>query len=166
MTTCENCGKQTTNNKFCSRGCSTSVINKAKMKKKPSCAFCRKELSSVKKKYCTNTCQGQHRSSIVLEQWKSGKISGLDNTIGVVIPTVKEYLRQKYGNKCCLCGWSEVNPSTGKVPLVADHKDGNWQNNKEENLRLICPNCDSLQPTYGGSNRGKGRTTTRGLRKR
>ena len=49
------------------------------------------------------------------------------------------------------------NPKTGKVPLVADHIDGNWQNNIEENLRLICPNCDSLSPTYAALNKGHGR---------
>jgi hypothetical protein len=56
-----------------------------------------------------------------------------------------------------LCGWSEVNPKTKIVPLVADHIDGSWKNNREDNLRLICPNCDSLTSTYAGSNKGNGR---------
>lgn len=43
------------------------------------------------------------------------------------------------------------------MPLVADHIDGNWKNNTEDNLRLICPNCDSLSPTYAALNRGNGR---------
>ena len=50
-----------------------------------------------------------------------------------------------------------MNLKTGLVPLVADHIDGNWRNNVENNLRLLCPNCDSLTPTYAGSNRGNGR---------
>jgi hypothetical protein len=70
---------------------------------------------------------------------------------------VKKYLRQKFGNKCVLCGWAKINPKTGKVPLVADHIDGNWRNNIESNLRLLCPNCDALSPTYAGLNRGNGR---------
>ena len=56
-----------------------------------------------------------------------------------------------------MCGWAEINIKTGKVPLVADHIDGNWRNNTEENLRLVCPNCDSLSPTYAALNRGNGR---------
>lgn len=88
--------------------------------------------------------------------WKDGKVSGLQK-IGIVATYIKKYLRIKFGNKCCLCGWSKVNQKTGLVPLVADHIDGNWRNNLESNLRLLCPNCDSLTSTYAGSNRGNGR---------
>ncbi len=77
--------------------------------------------------------------------------------MGVVKDPIKRYLRNKFSNKCCLCGWSEINTQTGLVPLVADHIDGKWQNNREENLRLLCPNCDSLTSTFGNLNRGNGR---------
>jgi hypothetical protein len=78
-------------------------------------------------------------------------------SLGIVSKYVKRYLRIKYGNRCVLCGWSVINAKTGQVPLVADHIDGNWKNNTEDNLRLLCPNCDSLTPTYAGLNRGNGR---------
>ncbi len=78
-------------------------------------------------------------------------------SLGLVSRYIKRYLRRKFGNKCCLCGWSRVNPKTGQVPLVADHVDGNWRNNTENNLRLICPNCDALSLTYAGLNKGNGR---------
>ncbi len=77
--------------------------------------------------------------------------------LGIVSGHIKRYLRRKFGNKCCLCGWLKVNLKTEQVPLVADHIDGNWRNNIESNLRLLCPNCDSLTPTYAGLNRGNGR---------
>ena len=76
---------------------------------------------------------------------------------GVVSRHIKRYLRDKFENKCFLCGWSKENPKSEIVPLVADHIDGNWRNNVDGNLRLLCPNCDSLNPTYGGLNRGNGR---------
>ena len=50
-----------------------------------------------------------------------------------------------------------MNPKTGVAPLVADHIDGNWRNNTESNLRLLCPNCDSLTLTYAALNKGNGR---------
>jgi len=77
--------------------------------------------------------------------------------LGLVSRYVKKYLRRKFGDKCCLCGWSKINPKLGFSPLVADHIDGNWRNNAENNLRLLCPNCDSLTPTFAALNRGNGR---------
>lgn len=126
--------------------------------KKPrlKCPVCGKEPARSFYKYCSNACQHEFQYRVYIEQWKQGDIKGL-NSIGLVADSIKRYLREKYDDKCCLCGWSKVNPKTGKVPLVADHVDGNWQNNREENLRLVCPNCDALGPTYAGLNRGKGR---------
>jgi hypothetical protein len=40
------------------------------------------------------------------------------------------------------------------VPIL-DHIDGVHRNNRLENLRLLCPNCDSQLPTRGGANRGR-----------
>lgn len=76
---------------------------------------------------------------------------------GVVSRYVKRYLRIKFNNQCCLCGWAELNVKTGQTPLVADHIDGNWRNNTEGNLRLICPNCDAISATYAALNMGNGR---------
>ena len=41
--------------------------------------------------------------------------------------------------------------------LQVNHIDGNYKNNREENLELLCPNCHSLTPNYRSLNRGKGR---------
>ena len=70
---------------------------------------------------------------------------------------IRRYLLQKYSNRCSRCGWGEVNPYSGLVPLEIEHIDGNYQNNTETNLILLCPNCHSLTSTYKGANLGKGR---------
>jgi predicted HNH restriction endonuclease len=41
--------------------------------------------------------------------------------------------------------------------LEIEHIDGNFENNAEENLELLCPNCHSLTSTYKGANKGSGR---------
>ncbi len=120
------------------------------------CPVCGNEPAKSFYKYCSNACQHQFQYYSYIKRWKSGEILGL-NSDGIVSDPVKKYLRIKFGNKCCLCSWRETNQTTGVVPLVADHIDGNWRNNREENLRLLCPNCDALTPTFSGLNRGRGR---------
>ena len=46
---------------------------------------------------------------------------------------------------------------TNKCPLQIHHIDGNYKNNSEENLELLCPNCHSLTHNYGTLNKGNGR---------
>lgn len=98
----------------------------------------------------------EYQHTLYIKKWKSGEEQGLQR-LGIVSVHIKRYLREKYDNKCCLCGWAKINPRTGIIPLVADHIDGNWRNNCEKNLRLICPNCDALSSTYAALNKGKGR---------
>lgn len=58
-----------------------------------------------------------------------------------------------FTRKCCCCNlstWQEQ-----PIPLELDHIDGNKNNNNLSNLRLLCPNCHALTPTYRGKNIGK-----------
>jgi hypothetical protein len=125
-------------------------------KERSNCLFCGGEPSRPGYKYCSNSCQHEYQYHLFIERWHSGTESGIDS-VGIVKRPIKRFLREKFDNKCYLCGWSELNFSTKVVPLVADHIDGNWRNNAEENLRLVCPNCDALSPTFSALNKGRGR---------
>ncbi len=70
---------------------------------------------------------------------------------------LRHYLVAKYGEKCSRCGWAGRNPVTGRVTIEVEHIDGDWRNNRPENLTLLCPNCHSLTPTYKALNKGHGR---------
>lgn len=54
-------------------------------------------------------------------------------------------------NVCELCGQNEM--WMGKrMHLILDHINGVRNDNRLENLRIICPNCDATLPTFGGRN--------------
>lgn len=122
------------------------------------CKNCNQTLDNIKNLYCSNRCQLNFQYKKYIEDWKSGNISGL---IGSVAPClsrhIRKYMLEKYNYKCTKCGWDEINPTTALIPLEIEHIDGNWLNNKEENLTVLCPNCHSLTPTFRNLNRGKGR---------
>lgn len=54
--------------------------------------------------------------------------------------------------ECELCGWHEISPD-GRVPVELDHINGDHSDNRIHNLRILCPNCHSLQPTHRGRNK-------------
>lgn len=54
--------------------------------------------------------------------------------------------------RCELCGWAQVAPD-GRIPVELDHINGDKNDNRLENLRILCPNCHSLQSTHRGLNK-------------
>ena len=56
--------------------------------------------------------------------------------------------------KCQCCG---IGPEwLGKpMPLILDHINGIHNDNRLENLRFVCSNCDSQLPTYKARNIGR-----------
>ena len=105
------------------------------------------------KVFCTNTCQQAYRRRVLLEDWLRTGVCGRMSYQGHY---VRDYLNEQQGGCCAICGtestWNGV-----MLTLIIDHIDGDPSNDRRQNLRLICPNCDSQLPTYKARNRGNGR---------
>jgi hypothetical protein len=163
---CVECSNEIKNDgiKFCGSACSAKhnnrlrpkknkdIVNKRKrenysLRKKKNCVNC--EIITTNK-YCSSKCQAEHREKLVFDKIEGGVLS-------LNTRQYKKYLIEKHGNKCMECGWCEVNQTSGKVPIELEHIDGDSSNNELNNLKLLCPNCHSLTPTYKALNKGNGR---------
>ena len=148
-------------NKFCSQSCAASYNNIGVMRNprveknigSDLCLNCGKRNKSFKHYYCSYECREQHRYVSFINKWKNGEDLNLSSE-KLSVP-IRKYIFEKYDSKCVKCGWSEVNSSTGKIPLHVDHIDGDSSNNVESNLTLLCPNCHALTPNFGALNKGK-----------
>lgn len=119
------------------------------------CINCNKEISN-RNKYCSTECQKDYEYKLYIERWKNGEENGLRGNYQLSM-YIKRYLLEKYDNRCSECGWSKLNPYTNKIPLEIEHIDGNYLNNLENNLKVLCPNCHALTSTYKGANLNNGR---------
>ena len=123
------------------------------------CLNCNKE-TNPRNKYCSIDCQKEFEYKEYIKRWKNDQVDGLRGEYQISMH-IKTFLFKKFENKCARCGWGKINKFTGKIPLEVEHIDGNYKNNKENNLILLCPNCHSLTSTYKGANLNNGRKTRR-----
>ena len=113
-----------------------------------------------KRKYCSNKCQKEYQYKEYVKRWKKGIENGMRGDYQISMH-IKTYMFKKFNNKCARCSWGKVNPYTNNIPLEIEHIDGNYKNNNEDNLILLCPNCHSLTSTYKGANAQYGRKSRR-----
>lgn len=156
---CKFCGKEIDwdhrDNDFCSHSCSVSFNNKNRELKSKESHFCRncgKPLNNHQVFYCCQSCQKEFEQKEYISRWKQGLENGLKGEYGISL-RIRRHLLDKTNCKCELCGWGEKNPFTNTIPLEIHHKDGDYTNNKEENLQVLCPNCHSLTQTYKSHNK-------------
>ena len=157
---CQNCNESleysNRHNKFCSHSCSATVTNTNRRSLvKWNCLCCNQEHYASPHRigtYCNLKCQQNHQYKSKIDNW-------LNHNENIGTGAIKRYITETFGNKCSCCGISDYN----NKPIVfeLEHIDGNSNNNRLENVCLLCPNCHSQTPTYKGRNKGNGRHTRR-----
>jgi len=153
---CAHCGKIVAGpRRFCDHSCAASHKNKGIRRKgtpTPACLECGKPVKTYHQKFCSQDCSQKAR-------WKKTK-KRIEKDGGwsprlFGNGTPRRYLLETKGHICWICEnkeWMEK-----PIPLVVDHVNGNSEDWRIVNLRLVCGNCDMQLPTYKGRNSGKGR---------
>ena len=118
------------------------------------CLGCGVELVRHQKKFCGVRCQQAHDRNVRTREWLATGVA--PHIGGLSGHYIRRYIFEDQDGCCGICG-SPAHWMGMRLVLVLDHIDGDSTNNARENLRMVCPNCDSQLPTFKSKNRGNGR---------
>lgn len=106
------------------------------------CLHCGSE--TYNDKYCKNQCQHDY-------EWNLAKIK-ISNGEVLSEFQMRRYIVEHRGNNCEQCGQG---PEWNGKPLTlqCDHIDGNSDNNRLDNLQIVCPNCHTQTDTWCARNK-------------
>lgn len=121
------------------------------------CECCGKEFrtKNLMAKFCSNEC-----STLAAKEKKYKDFIENNDKYCRGNYTPKRFLREVFlteqNGVCAIC---KCKPEHNGKPLVfvLDHIDGDASNNRRENLRMICPNCDSQLDTFKSKNKNSTR---------
>lgn len=149
---CKGCGnefkvtRQKRKNLYCSIDCYTDFCRGKLKKENRHCLYCGKDAIH---RFCSTECY-------YVYGWRVKVNKANETGMAPSHPmTAKTLIRKMKGDKCEICLGETWMGSP--IPLVLDHINGNSEDWRLANLRLVCGNCDMMLPTYKSKNRGNGR---------
>lgn len=124
--------------------------------KKHICEHCTNEYLCVPKhsKFCSKECEINNRVKKHYEYYLENQEKFNNTTNGMKF--IKKHLLNEQNNLCAICNLPDE-WNNKKLIFILDHIDGDASNNLKNNLRLVCPNCDSQLETYKSKNKNSAR---------
>jgi hypothetical protein len=118
------------------------------------CVYCEKECNLFSKKYCSLDCQHKDLSKKKYEHFLNNNQEYCRENFNP--RSFKKKFLEEQNHKCAICNMDDE--WMGKILVfVLDHIDGDASNNNRNNLRLVCPNCDSQLSTFKSRNKNSAR---------
>lgn len=121
--------------------------------KKTICQNCGKEFklySSTTGKFCCTECHQEFRHKEKYQKLIEGDESIMRANYSP--KNFKKDILEEQNGKCAICGCEQIHNGKPLV-FILDHIDGHASNNRRDNLRCICPNCDSQLDTFKSKNK-------------
>jgi hypothetical protein len=120
------------------------------------CKNCNNQILSISNKpvYCCKKCEIEYKTNEYYEYYLKNQNKFCNTTNSMKF--IKKHILKEQNYCCQICGIK--NQWNNKlIVFILDHINGDASNNKRENLRLVCPNCDSQLDTYKSKNKNSAR---------
>lgn len=119
------------------------------------CLICGKQLLSDNVSGYCKVHKKEVEAEAKIRNWKETGDTGCGIST-TLRNCIRKYILEKQSYKCAICNLS--NEWNGQeLKFILDHIDGDASNNWENNLRLVCHNCDTQLDTFKSKNKNSAR---------
>lgn len=147
---------KTRKKKFCNLQCTFNYRhNNIKPQYRRTCKVCGNKINYSNKSNLCASCLRKEKDEEKIKEWKETGNTGCGVT-STLRNCIRDYIFNKQNKQCSICHM-DAKWNGKELHFILDHIDGDASNNFEDNLRLICPNCDSQLDTYKSRNKNSAR---------